>query len=222
MRFCIKDRTLNVELETMPAYEINITQQPSNSQLRLVIHTGYFDDPDDFPGLAHLYEHTLMRGSALAPGCHTVLANHHYTVAAVTDMQQITLTMECAHADVVTCSTLLEQTYLNYQPTLASIEAEINTICQEFSATCMDPIKRVQEVNKVTCNPLHPFAKFASGNIYTFAAHSPAGCQARLLALHQACISQPSRRSAPLPELYLPSHKGIEISVLTHATHCDN
>ena len=146
---------------------------------------GYFNDPWDCPGLAHLFEHTLMRGSAEQLGLHDVAQEFNTELHAFTGMYDMTFTAAIPQPEKDALEKAILARIQEYQPTLPIIEQEMKVICQEFSNGHLDPVKRIQEVVKTTCNPRHPYAKFASGNVYTFAMHNTEELQKRLRELHQ-------------------------------------
>ena len=139
--------------------------------MNLTIHVGYFDDPHDIPGLAHLVEHVIMRGHASQPGLSTLFREHQIKVDAHTHYNRIIFTISNVHRDLDSVISTLLHYLCELNATSEAVEAELITIHNEFIATKNDGIRALHEVNKSTCNPLHPYAKFPTGNQSTFAQH---------------------------------------------------
>lgn len=148
----------------------------------LVVNAGSFDEPKEFPGLAHLLEHMLFLGTKKFPA---------------TDEFKKYLQ---ANAGAFNATTLGEQTkyYFNVHPDAlpqalerfsdffiapllqpSLIEREINAVDAEFHVHLHQDNWGTIEVNKETSNPSHPISRFTIGNLKTLKA-SP--------LLHQSVI----------------------------------
>ena len=149
---------------------------------------GYFNDPWDCPGLAHLLEHTLMRGSAEQLGLFELAQQFNAELFAFTGMYEIVFSAQVSAVHKNALEHALLSQIEAYQPSATVIDQEVKVICQEFSNGHLDPVKRIQEVVKTTCNHNHPYAKFASGNVHTFAMHKTGELQDKLHELRDSIL----------------------------------
>ncbi len=143
--------------------------QAQHSGVSISIMSGYFSDPSDCPGLAHLCEHLLMHGNSDLDGLNTLFTQYGQAPSAKTGPCEVVFDVLCSASKIPKILELFINylTHFTVEPNIVS--QEINTIAQEFSHGSNDPIRCLQEVDKVTCNPKHPFTKFSTGNAETFA-----------------------------------------------------
>lgn len=143
-------------------------EHAQNSGVAISIMSGYFNDPDDCPGLAHLCEHVLMHGHSLQGGLNEQFGQYGNPPLAQTGPSEVRIEVHCEGCDIPEVIDEFIHYLANFQVEEQVVAHEINIIAQEFSHGSNDPIRRLQEVDKTTCNPNHPYAKFSTGNAETF------------------------------------------------------
>lgn len=149
----------------------------------LVVNVGLFDDPKEFPGLAHFLEHMLFLGTQKFP---------------VPDEFQNYLQAYGGHRNATTQG---EKTsyFFNIQPhafrsalerfsdffiaplfTQELTDRELNAVDAEFHLNAHQDNWGSHEINKETSNPAHPFYRYFGGNLQTLGYDK--------VKLHQALI----------------------------------
>lgn len=147
----------------------------SHSAIALSVAAGHFQDPKECPGLAHLLEHCLFSGCKAYPEENQI--NHYIEsnggqINAWTAAEMSGFNIECAHKDFILCNNMLASMITEPLFPKASINKEIQAIEAEFQYKKHEDQRRIQEVDKETCNPLHPFSRFSSGNKACYQSHT--------------------------------------------------
>lgn len=139
-----------------------LSHSETSHVVHLQINTGYFSDPEELPGLAHLIEHILMLG----------YPHKQRRISAYTSAENIHITVTHIEHNPQQIVTELLIYICQFEVTHAAIEHETQTIANEFTALKSDGLAAIQEVNKTTCNPAHPYHKFSTGNHASFRRQS--------------------------------------------------
>lgn len=152
------------------------TPEASESFVSMAVRAGHFYDPADCQGLAHLLEHMLFMGSRHLPKPNSIngfIEQHGGTINAWTGTEYANYHFNCS-GDAI-AQTLPAFADMLRQPLFEeeSLSNEIKNIHAEFEFKKKDDLRRLYQIHKETCNPLHPFAKFSVGNSDTFSQH---GC----------------------------------------------
>jgi secreted Zn-dependent insulinase-like peptidase len=113
-----------------------------------------------------------MRGTDNQAGLQQIITQQHLRIDAHTSANKLLFTVSHIISDPLIIIADMLNTLCQFNATTESVASEIVTIADEFTAIKSDAIRAVQEVTRETCNPLHPFAKFPTGNAHTFAQHS--------------------------------------------------
>ena len=221
-------------------------QRSQKSACSATLHVGHFDDHEDCHGLSHLLEHLLFLGNELYPqtnGLSDFVAAHGGSINASTGTEYTSYFYDVlsehfdttlAHFAAMLSSPLLAEKY---------IEKEIQAIDAEFMLKQKDDLRRLYQVHKETCNPLHPFSKFSVGNKQTFSKFSVEQLKTKLHDFHHRyyqpsnlCLSiisplplaeskklilkhfsnwQSSKQAIrhEYPALYLEQHLGLQINI---------
>ncbi|GJD08019.1 Insulin-degrading enzyme [Galdieria sulphuraria] len=134
----------------------------------LNVSVGYFSDPPQIPGLAHLLEHLLFLGSEKYPDeseYHLYLSQHGGTCNAFTAEENT-----CFHFDVTDqrLSGALDRfAQFFIAPLLKEevYEREVRAVDSEHYKNILNDSRRFFQVFKcVAAEPRHPLAKFGTGN----------------------------------------------------------
>ena len=216
------------------------------------VRCGQFHEPDQINGLSHLLEHMLFLGCEAFPQPNHL--SHHVSqyggqANAWTGTESSHYFFDVQHDGFLTAC---EQFMAMLQKPLfhiGRIQKEIEAIDAEFLMKQQDDLRRLYQVHKETCNPAHPFSRFAVGNKEVFSAHSLETLQSALETLHgqqyvadklafcfisalppDSWMHQIEKRleefsSLPgkepdYPPLYLPTQRGVQIQVMPLQTAC--
>ncbi|XOV78350.1 MAG: insulinase family protein [Aestuariibacter sp.] len=142
-----------------------------HAAIGLSVNCGSFNDPDDIPGLMHLMEHLFFGGSHHFPEKGELVSWIERLPGAINAWTSPEYTSFSMHtpvehfAEAITRFVDMLAAPLFSPPVIA---AEIQTIDAEFKAKIKDENRRIQDVHKATCNPAHPFHRFAVGNQQIF------------------------------------------------------
>ncbi|WP_158968263.1 insulinase family protein [Paraglaciecola sp. L3A3] len=158
------------------------------SACALSVNSGHFNDPDDCHGLSHLLEHMLFLGNNtfVEPNEFvTYLSSMGGHINALTGTEYTSYFLDSTKETEVQAIKRLYS--MTTSPIFAEslISEEIKAIDAEFSLKQKDEIRRLYQVHKETCNPLHPFSKFSVGNKHTFSSFSAKQLKNKLQKLHQ-------------------------------------
>lgn len=214
------------------------------SACAMAVRCGYFDDPAERAGLSHLLEHMLFLGTEPYPrvgSYHKFIDSHggHHNAWTGTEQSCYFLEIDNAHFD----DALRQFGPFFYAPLLEPewIERERQAIDAEYRAKLRDEGRRLLDVHKASCNPDHPFAKFAVGNADTLAGGGrelsellrhhfeqhfhgaslngallgpqPLSELAELAVRHFGAVRPGSYQPPTLPPLYRDTDLGIRIDV---------
>lgn len=217
-----------------------------NAAAAMSVAAGHFDDPTEIFGLAHLLEHVLFLGSEQFPeanGFQSFLASHGGSLNAWTGTEYANFHFEVDDDYLPDALTIFSDMLINPLMNLSLIDKEINSIDAEFKLKIKDDLRRLYQVHKETCNPLHPFSQFSVGNNETLREIELTELQTALQDFHKQhyvaknmCLCIVSKHPAeklkkllnsslaklsaakPIaktsyPALYLPDQLGVQISI---------
>jgi insulysin len=140
------------------------------------VAVGSWNDPAEYPGMAHLCEHMLFMGTKKYPGENDfdiAVSNYAGKNNAYTDPNQ-TVYMFSAQARGFTH--LFDQfAHFFIDPLFnpSSIAREMHAVDQEFAQKVENDGQRMRMIFKETGNPSHPNRLFSCGNFETLAKISP-------------------------------------------------
>jgi insulysin len=138
----------------------------------LSVQAGSWDDPKEFPGLAHFLEHMLFLGTEKYPNASEY---DRFIHANDGEMNAYTTTDHTLYLFSVTSGAFEEAldrfSYFFKKPLFnpAGIDREMHAVDQEFEKNTIQNGFRELQVQKELGNPDHPFHQFSGGNISTLA-----------------------------------------------------
>lgn len=136
----------------------------------LSVRAGSWQDPEEFPGLAHLLEHMLFMGTEKYPktnGFWNFLSDHSGTANACTWPEK-TLYMFSIDADHFSEGLdRFSEFFIAPRLDPSCIAAELLNVDQEHEKNVVNDFRREYMVFKELCHPDHPHRKFSTGNAKT-------------------------------------------------------
>jgi len=137
----------------------------------VAVTAGSFQDPTQFPGLAHLCEHMLFAGTRKYPdpdGFNNFLAVHGGTKTAYTAYETTVFSGEMfAGADGVEGQDRFADSFRSPSFDPESLEAVINSIDSEHAKNKKDPRWSTMQLLYSLSNPASVLGKFHTGNAHT-------------------------------------------------------
>ena len=160
----------------------------TQSAIALTVAAGHFQDPKNCLGLAHLLEHCLFSGCKRYPEENQI--NHYIEsnggqINAWTAAEMSGFTIDCAHQDFSLCNDMLSNMITHPLFPSECIAKEVEAIDAEFQYKKHEDQRRIQEVDKETSNPAHPFSQFSSGNKACYSTHTEQALTQALRQFHQ-------------------------------------
>jgi secreted Zn-dependent insulinase-like peptidase len=148
----------------------------------LAVNAGYFNDPDDLPGLAHLYEHMLSKGSVAYPKIaeyKQFLADNGGKSNASTSAFSSNYYFEVNAGQLQPALTRFAAQFIHPLLPQTMVYKERHAVDAEFQLKFQDNGRRKREVLRQLVDNDHPYRHFSTGNNDTL-QDSPE------LSLHQA------------------------------------
>lgn len=158
--------TLPNGLETLLIHDPNTDKAAAS----LDVHIGYFEDPEDLPGLAHFCEHLLFMGTDKYPSENEYsqyIAQHSGDSNAYTGAEHTNYQFQVSHNHFEGAIDRFAQFFI--APLfLESCQArEVRAVDSENKNNLQNDVWRLQHLTGFLSNPAHPHHKFSTGNIDT-------------------------------------------------------
>lgn len=162
-----------------------IISDPSTDQsaASVTVDAGSWDDPLEFPGMAHFCEHMLFMGTKTYPDENdffSLMANYGGTTNAMTTSSQTIYMFSSQENGFLPLLDRFAHFFIDPLFNPAQIAREMHAVDQEFSKSLEHDGWRTAMVLKETGNPNHPHRMFSCGNSATL-SHIP---QEALLKWH--------------------------------------
>ncbi|NVK54709.1 MAG: insulinase family protein [Alteromonadaceae bacterium] len=145
---------------------------------------GYFQDPNDIPGLAHLYEHMLSKGSINYPQAaeyKAFLAASGGSSNASTSGQRTNYYFQVNQQAFAPALARFAGQFIAPLLPAELVYKERHAVEAEFRMKYRDNYRRKREVLRTLVNQAHPYRKFSTGNLQTLK-------DVPNLSLHQALV----------------------------------
>lgn len=163
-------KTLKLKLQNgLEAYIVS-DPKTSKSGATLVVQTGSWSEPTEYPGLAHFLEHMLFLGTKKYPvesEYDSYIKEHNGESNAYTapdhTLYLFTVNNDAFKEALDRFSSFFKEPLFNP----SGVSRELQAIDQEFAKNFTDDDFRSYYVDKELSNPLHPYHSFSSGNAST-------------------------------------------------------
>ncbi|XP_076297777.1 insulin degrading metalloproteinase isoform X2 [Lasioglossum baleicum] len=164
------------------------------SAAALDVNIGHSSDPDDLQGLAHFCEHMLFLGTEKYHNneYNTFLSQHGGSCNAVTDMDHTAYYFNVHSDHLEGALDRFVQFFIAPLFTEVLTELELNAIHLEYEANATNDTWRVNQVERSSANPNHPFSKFGCGNretLETIPKQKNINVREKLLEFHDTYYS---------------------------------
>ncbi|XP_050359378.1 insulin-degrading enzyme [Nymphalis io] len=143
------------------------------SAAALDVNVGYLSDPDELPGLAHFCEHMLFLGTAKYPEeneYNKFLSAHGGSSNASTSSDHTTYFFDVLPQHLAGALDIFAQFFISPLFTESATSRELSAVNSEHEKNVSSDTWRLDQLNKSTADPKHPFHKFGTGNRYTLEA----------------------------------------------------
>ena len=154
----------------------------------MAVKVGYFQDPEELPGLAHLYEHMLSKGSKKYPQAaeyKQFLADNGGLSNASTSNLRTNYYFKVADENLAGALDRFAWQFIAPSLSADMIYKERNAVDSEFKMKFSDPFRRKREALRLMVNPQHPYHKFATGNLETLRDQADKTLHQYLLDFHK-------------------------------------
>ena len=134
------------------------------SAAALSVATGSFDNPRDWPGLAHFLEHMLFLGTEKypEPGAYQAfISAHGGSHNAYTSLERTTYFFDIDSAHLEPALDRFAQFFIAPRFDAEYVERERNAVDAEYRLKLRDDGRRRGDVIAEVINPDHPLAKFS-------------------------------------------------------------
>lgn len=183
-----KSVTLGNTLEALLVADKSTTM----SSASLAVHAGYYDDPEDLPGLAHFCEHLMFLGTAKYPRENEykqfILTNSGAS-NAFTSTQITNYHFQIKNSAFPEAVDRFAQFFIAPLFDPGCKDREINAVNSEHEKNTQLDARRILHVSRLTSNKAHPYHKFSTGSKHTLGRSD---VRDRLLEFHrdQYCASK--------------------------------
>ncbi|WP_340677012.1 insulinase family protein [Paraglaciecola sp.] len=136
----------------------------------LAVNAGYFNDPDELPGLAHLYEHMLSKGSAAYPEIaeyKKFLADNGGKSNASTSAFSSNYYFQVNTGQLQPALQRFSAQFIHPLIPQTMVYKERHAVDAEFQLKFQDKGRRKREVLRQLVDVNHPYRHFSTGNIDT-------------------------------------------------------
>ncbi|KIM25114.1 hypothetical protein M408DRAFT_223654 [Serendipita vermifera MAFF 305830] len=139
------------------------------------VGVGYFSDPDDMPGMAHLCEHVILTGSQVGNkkdmNCWQYVMDRCHSINATTTESSTYyyFTIGNDYLGGKDGGAIGRFANLFKHPTfhVNDIASEVMTVESEYDESCQSDTRRLLQLFKSQAPPTHPWRKFDAGNSQT-------------------------------------------------------
>lgn len=140
------------------------------SAAALAVNAGSWDDPVEYPGMAHFCEHMLFMGTKRFPGENefsSLIADHSGMMNAYTAPDRTVYMFSSGHDGFAPLLERFSRFFIDPLFNPSGISRELHAVDQEFFKNIENDAWREYMIFKETANQNHPIAKFSTGNAET-------------------------------------------------------
>lgn len=134
------------------------------------VHVGHMSDPDDLPGLAHFCEHMLFLGTEKYPSENSFsqfLSENGGFSNAFTSSEHTNFYFDVKHECLHEALDRFAQFFLCPLFNSDATDREVNAVDSEHCKNLLNDTWRLNQLDKSSVDPSHPYSKFGSGNKLT-------------------------------------------------------
>ncbi|GLV31928.1 Insulin degrading metalloproteinase [Carabus blaptoides fortunei] len=159
-------------LELSNQMKVMLVSDPTTdkSAASMDVNVGYLSDPDHIPGLAHFCEHMLFLGTEKYPkenDYSKFLSEHGGCSNAATYPDHTTYYFDIVPDHLKNVLDRFAQFFLHPRFTESATERELNAVNSEHDKNISSDMWRLDQLDKHTSDPKHPYYKFGTGNKQT-------------------------------------------------------
>lgn len=152
--------------------KVLVISDPSTdkSAAAMDVHIGNLSDPDDFPGLAHFCEHMLFLGTEKYPSENSFtqfLSENGGSSNAFTGGEHTNFFFDIKHECLNEALDRFAQFFLCPLFNSDATDREVNAVESEHLKNILNDSWRLNQLDKSTVDPSHPFSRFGTGNKLT-------------------------------------------------------
>lgn len=167
----LKERKVG-KIRLQNGLEVFLISDPGadQSSASVAVDAGSWNDPEEYPGMAHFCEHMLFMGSAKYPDSNDFMnhvSDHGGTSNAYTAAERTVYMFSCKHSGFLETLDRFSRFFIDPLFDPANISRELHAVDQEFAKNLENDRWREYMVFKEMGNPNHPIRKFSSGNSQT-------------------------------------------------------
>lgn len=140
------------------------------SAAAMAINAGSWDDPEQYPGMAHFTEHMLFQGTALYPDRNDFfryISDLGGNFNAYTGLEKTVYMFSTNNDGFLSGLKRFSQFFISPLFDPSAIQSELFAVDQEHAKNIENDMRRLSEVWKDTCTAEHPHHRFATGNSLT-------------------------------------------------------
>ncbi len=141
-----------------------------HSAASVAVKAGSWDDPREYPGMAHFVEHVLFMGTKAYPkeaDYSQYITDHVGNYNAFTSLNRTVYMFSINHDGFSGALDRLSHFFIDPLLCLSSIERELQAVDQEHAKNIEHEGWRQYMIVKETCNQDHPHSGFSTGNAKT-------------------------------------------------------
>lgn len=158
--------------------EVYLVSDPNTDQsgAMMIVKTGSWDDPKEYPGMAHFLEHMLFLGTEKYPkesSYQQFIAEHGGITNAFTGMKQTTYLFSVNNDAVEEALDRFSEFFKAPLFNPSGVSRELQAIDQEYATHLENDDMHALMVDKALANPNHPYHNFSIGNTKTLSPVSP-------------------------------------------------
>ncbi|XP_045541115.1 insulin-degrading enzyme [Papilio machaon] len=159
-------------LELTNRLKVLLVSDPSTdkSAAAMAVNVGYLSDPDELPGLAHFCEHMLFLGTKKYPQeneYNKFLSEHGGSANAYTSTDYTTFYFDVLPQHLAEVLDIFSQFFICPLFTESATGRELSAVHSEHENNVCNDTWRLNQFNKSTAEPGHPYTKFGTGNKQT-------------------------------------------------------
>lgn len=144
--------------------------EADQSSASMAVSAGSWNDPEQYPGMAHFCEHMLFLGTKKYPDANafmTRISDFGGITNAFTQPHQTVYMFSCKHDGFLENVDRFSRFFIDPIFNQVHVERELHAVEQEYAKNLENDRWREHMIFKELSNPSHPHRKFSSGNAET-------------------------------------------------------